>query len=69
MRFAVSDLETEQVLTSGEATLPPNGLAELGCVPLEPAGNRYYLLELSCEGENLSQSLCQRRDTVLCKTI
>ena len=50
IRFAVSDLETEQVLASGEATLPPNGLAELGCVPFEPVGNRYYLLELFCEG-------------------
>lgn len=52
IRFAVTDLETEQVLASGEATLPPNGLAELGSVPFEPAGNRYYLLELFCEGES-----------------
>lgn len=49
--YRVIDLETDCVLSSGETVLQPNSLKQLGFVAFEPQGNRYYLLELVCEGQ------------------
>lgn len=49
--YRVTDLETDCLLVFGEAELPANGLAVLDAIPFQPQGNRYYLLELSCDGK------------------
>lgn len=49
--YKLTDIETDICLASGEAILQPNSLTELGSIPFDSNGNRYYLLELVCEGK------------------
>lgn len=50
--YTVTDIETDRCLVSGEASLYPNALTELGAIDFDPHGNHYYALSLACEGKN-----------------
>lgn len=48
--FRVTDLKTDECVAEGDAAVAANGLSVVGAVDFVPQGNRYYLLELDCEG-------------------
>lgn len=48
--YRVTDLKTDVCLAKGDASVAANDLSVVGAVDFEPQGNRYYLLELDCEG-------------------
>ncbi len=48
--FRVIDLKTDECLAEGNTAVAANDLSVVGAIDFVPQGNRYYLLELDCEG-------------------
>ncbi len=53
VQFTVTDIESSQCATSGAASVKANGLITVGSIPYETDRNRYYLLELVCDGKKV----------------
>ena len=53
VQFTVTDIESSQCAASGAVSVKANGLITVGSIPYETDRNRYYLLELVCDGKKV----------------